>query len=169
MNRIVDASVVLKVLLPEPGTDLAAALLREPVLAPEILVPECLNALRKAVLRGRLTRGEGREAARLLMHADIALESTRDLAEDAFALSLQLSLTAYDCMYLALGRRRGGVVVTADERLVVRCRQADAKALGLRVESIHDTPAVSERPVRGYMVRRKPAPARAGRAGASSA
>jgi predicted nucleic acid-binding protein len=155
MNRIVDASVVVKAFVPEEGSDRAAALMREPAMAPDSLVPECLNALRKAVARGRMKPDEAQEAARALAKADIALESTRALAEDALSLALKLSLTPYDCVYLALARAVGGAVVTADGRLVDRCRQADAVALGLRVESLYEAPAVRERAPRGYMARRK--------------
>jgi len=155
MNRIVDASVVVKALVPEQGSDRAAALMREPLMAPDSLLPECLSALRKAVARGRIERDEALEAARALAKADIVLESTRALAEDALSLSLKLSLTPYDCVYLALARRVGGTVISADRRLVDRCRQPDAVALGLRVESLYEPPGVRERAARGYMARRK--------------
>jgi predicted nucleic acid-binding protein len=155
MNRIVDASVVFKAFVPEAGSDAAAALLHEPLIAPDSLVPECLNALRKAVARGRIEQGEALEAARALARADIVLEPTRPLAEDALSLALKLSLTPYDCVYLALARRVGGVVISADGRLVGRCSQPDAVALGLRVESLYARPAVQERAARGYMARRK--------------
>lgn len=155
MNRIVDASVVFKALVPEEGSDRAAAVMHEPLMAPDSLLPECLNALRKAVARGRIEQDEALEAARALAKADIVLESTRALAEDALFLSLKLSLTPYDCVYLALARRVGGAVISADGRLVGRCREPDAVALGLRVESLYEAPTVQERAVRGYMARRK--------------
>lgn len=154
MNRIVDASVVVKALLPEAGSDRATVLLRQPLLAPESLVPECLNALRKAVARGDLSDQDALEAAQVLGRSDIVLEPTRPLAGDALSLAMTLSLTVYDCMYLALARRVGGAVVTADARLVARCRQPDAVALGLRVESLYDAPMVQERAARPYLPRR---------------
>jgi predicted nucleic acid-binding protein len=155
MNRIVDASVVVKALLPEQGSDRAAALMREPLIAPESLVPECLNALRKCVVRGRISADDAVEAARALALVDIALESTRSLAEDTLSLALELSLPTYDCVYLALARRVDGVMITADARLIERCRQPDAVALGLRVESLYESPQVRERAIRPYLPRRK--------------
>lgn len=155
MNRIVDASVVVKALLPEEGSDRAAALIAQPFMAPHSLVTECLNALRKAVARRDLTQQEALEAARRLEWADIALEPTQALAEDTLSLAMKLSLTTYDAAYLALARKVGGVVVSADRRLVERCRRPDAVAIGIRVESLYDPPGVQERPPRAYLPRRK--------------
>lgn len=155
MNLIVDASVVVKWLVPEQGSDRAAGLMRLPVGAPDSLVPECLNAVRKKVLRGELTRDAAIEAAELLSMAGIALESTQPLAADILALSMRLSLPAYDCAYLALARRQDGVLVTADARLVSRCREPDAADLGVQVRALIDEgPMVQERAFRPYMGRR---------------
>ena len=156
MNRIVDASVVVKWLVPEPGSERAAELMRHPVMAPDTLVPECLNALRKKVVRGQLHEDDARAAASILARAGITFESTQPLAEEILALSLQLSHPAYDCAYLAMARKFDGVVITADQRLIARCRQPDAADLARRVQALSEaSPMVQERAVRPYRARRK--------------
>lgn len=156
MNRIVDASVVVKWLVDEPGSDRAAELMRHPVRAPESLIPECLNSLRKKVLRRELSGDQARAAAELLSGAGIVLETVQGLAGEILGLSLRLSLPTYDCAYLALARKFSGVLITDDRRLIARCHQPDAADLKPLVRSLFDEPPmVRERSVRPYMARRK--------------
>lgn len=157
MIRVVDASVAVKWLAPERGSEQAAALMRQPVVAPETLVPECLGALRRRVQRGLMVEEDALDAASLLGAAGITFESVQPLARDIISLSLRLSLSTYDCSYLALARQLDAVLVTADERVVARCGEPDAVGLGLRVRSLFDAepPMVRERAARAYMPRRK--------------
>ena len=157
MNLIVDASVIVKWLVPEDGSDRASVLMLRTLMAPDTVIPECLNALRRKVLRGEIEPGYARVAARLLSRSGIVLESTQPLAEDILELALRLQLAPYDCTYLALARARGGVLITADERLLARCRKPDAADLSQTVQALDEPPAVQERPARAYMPRRKAA------------
>jgi predicted nucleic acid-binding protein len=157
MIRIVDASVVVKWLMEEEGSDLAAELMRLPLVAPETLVPECLSALRKRVRRGLMVEQRAAAAAHVLARTGITFEPVQALAPDILSLSLRLSLSTCDCAYLALARKLDGVVITADLRLVDRCRR-DAADLAGRVQSLwDDPPMVRERAFRPYMARRKAA------------
>lgn len=158
MIRIVDASVVVKWLVEEEGSDRAARVMRLPLVAPESLVPECLGALRKRVQRGLMIQQLALDAAHVLARAGIAFEPVQPLAPDILALSLRLSLSTYDCAYLALACKLGGVVITADQRLVARCRQPDAADLACRAQALtEDPPMVQERAAHPYKARRKAA------------
>ena len=158
MIHVVDASVVVKALVPELGSIEAAEVLRHPVAAPDLLVPECLHALWKKFVRRELSQAEAVTAALQLESAGIALEPTQPLAGEAMALSLRLGYPAYDCFYLALAQRLGGELITADDKLVARCSQRDAAALSLRVVSLRDfRPMIQERAVRPYIARRRAA------------
>ena len=162
MIRIVDASVVVKWLIEEDGSDRAAQVMRLPLIAPESLVPECLSALRKRVQRGLMLEQRAVDAAHVLALAGIAFEPIQSLAPDILALSLRLSLSTYDCAYLALARKLDGVVITADQRLIDRCRRPDAADLARRVQSLSENPPmVQERAVRPYIARRTKAKLRA--------
>jgi predicted nucleic acid-binding protein len=158
MNRIVDASVVLKWLLAEDGAEQAAELMRQPLIAPDSLVPECINGLRKRVARGMLDPEDAELAAELLRRTGIVFEPTQPLATEILRLSVRLSWPAYDCAYLALACRHDGVVVTADHRFIARCRRPDSPDLFHRVRSLFEEfPMVQERPVRPYIARRRAA------------
>jgi predicted nucleic acid-binding protein len=158
MIRIVDASVVVKWLVAEPDSDRAARIMRLPLVAPESLIPECLSALRKRVRRGLMIEQDAKVAAHLLARSGIAFEPVQPLAADILELSLRLSLSTYDCAYLAVARKLDGILITADQRLVARCHRPDAADLASRVEALSaDPPMVQEPPPRAYIARRKAA------------
>ncbi len=116
---VVDASVVIKWVVDEPGSEHAVQLIDGPTLcAPDLMMSECANILWKKVRRGELTRDEASLAIELLVRADVELVPTRALASAATRLSLDLDHPAYDCMYLALAVDRGDAFVTADRRFV---------------------------------------------------
>lgn len=136
MTWVVDASVFVKWVVHEPGSEQAALLMREPVRAPALLVAESVNILWKKVARGELSPAQAAGGARALQGAGVVLETTQDLAGDILALSLRLGHPAYDCTYLALARKLGGVMVTADDRFLRRCLQPDAADLAPHVRSL---------------------------------
>lgn len=117
---VVDASVVLKWLVPEIKSDAARQLLEAPheYVAPDLLFVEAGNAIWKKVRRQELSAAEGRRLVADL--ATVAVESiaTRGLADDAFALAIATGRTVYDSAYLALAVRLETQLLTADERLV---------------------------------------------------
>lgn len=116
---VIDASVAIKWVVDEEGSDDAVRLIDGPALsAPDLLMSECANILWKKTRRGELTRDETSLAIDLLARADIELVPTRALASAATALALDLDHPAYDCMYLALAIERGDVFITADRRFV---------------------------------------------------
>ena len=128
---VVDASVVIKWVVQEEGSDAAVRLIGGPsLIAPDLLIPECANILWKKVRRKELTRDEAMLAAELLMRSDIELVPTRALMPAALKLAIDLGHAAYDCTYLALAMERDVLFVTADGkfvRLVERAGGPDLK------------------------------------------
>lgn len=115
---IIDASVVIKWVIDEPGTSQALKLRRHVVSAPDLLIAECANIVWKKLHRGELTAAEASLAIGLLVRADIELIPMRTLARRAVDLSIQLDHSAYDCLYLALAETAKRPFVTADTRLL---------------------------------------------------
>lgn len=116
---VVDASVAVKWVVAESGTDQAVQLRSSfDFLAPELIVAECANILWKKTMRRELAREEALLAARLLTRSDVELVPLQGLGEAATALAIDLGHPAYDCAYLALARERGCRFVTADRRLL---------------------------------------------------
>lgn len=124
-DRVVDASVVVKLFAVEELSDRARALLAQvsgddPVtlFAPDLLYAECANVLWKRVRRfGYPTNRAMRDIARLLK-LSLRVHPTVELAEDALDVAIEFKVTAYDACYVALAEGLGVPLVTADERLV---------------------------------------------------
>jgi len=121
---VIDASVAVKWVVTEDGTDEAVALLSGTRLsAPDLLMVECANILWKKVRCSELTGEEAVVAARIIQHADIELHPMRALMEPAAQLAVDLDHPAYDCIYLALALAHGWQFVTADGRFRNKVRQ----------------------------------------------
>lgn len=116
---VVDASIAVKWVVEEEGTEAALALRSAyRFIAPELLIPECANIRWKKVQRGQLIADEAILAGRLLERSGIDFISMQGLLEPAAELAIALSHPAYDCIYLALARQRQARFVTADQRLL---------------------------------------------------
>ena len=81
MNTLViDASIAIKWVVEEDGTDLALALRQKArLMAPDLIVAECANILWKKVQRKELSKDEALIAARLLQSAEMELVPSRAL------------------------------------------------------------------------------------------
>lgn len=120
MSRLVaDASVVIKWILEEPGSDDAALLIAgaDQVYAPEIVLAECANAIWKRVARGWMDIENAPTPLGDLMALPILLFSLRPLAPSALDLALSYDHPIYDCYYLAAAIANDCPLTTADRRL----------------------------------------------------
>jgi predicted nucleic acid-binding protein len=115
---VIDASVALKWVLSEEGSDAAAKLLDgRPLFAPELLKIEIANCLWKIARRGSLTQDEAADALDIILRAPL-FSGLRDskLAPRTLQLAQVLDHPAYDCLYLALAVEVEAPVITADGR-----------------------------------------------------
>ena len=127
---VVDASVALKWMVEEEGSAAAAALLDRPLHAPDLLVPECVNALWKKVRRDEVDAAELQMFERALSTMEITLHATRSFAARALQLAVTLNHAGYDCFYLALAERLKVPFVTADRRLQTKLFGSEDTGLG---------------------------------------
>jgi predicted nucleic acid-binding protein len=125
----IDASLVLRTLVPGAHSDRAAAMLRlwqdESVrlVAPALLAFEVTSVLRRLVHLGVLTTADGEDALEAFLRMEIRLTHRRDLFPLAWRLARELERPrAYDTAYLAVARLNGCDLWTADERLFDACR-----------------------------------------------
>jgi predicted nucleic acid-binding protein len=132
MRWVVDASVAAKWLAPEAESASASALLDDELAAPDLLFAEVANILFKKQSRAEMDPPTALLAARWLLQVPMAVYDSAGLMDEALALAVRLQHPAYDCFYLALARRIGVPLVTADRRLHARCMAADA--VGIDVE-----------------------------------
>jgi predicted nucleic acid-binding protein len=117
--RVVDASVALKWFKEEPGSAEALALLAaEPLVAPELILAEVLNAAWKARRLGAMDEVQADRVATELPSFLSRLMPLAPLAAAAARLARVLDHPVHDCFYLALAEREAVPLVTADARLV---------------------------------------------------
>ncbi|HTD17270.1 MAG TPA: type II toxin-antitoxin system VapC family toxin [Chthoniobacterales bacterium] len=138
MNTLViDASIAVKWVVEEEGTEEALILRRRAKLfAPELLTAECANILWKKCRRDELSKDEALLAAQLLQAADIEFLPTRLLLEAATRIAVELDHPAYDCVYLALASECDCRFVTADERFVRKVDEGRRRRFRGRVISL---------------------------------
>ena len=72
------------------------------------------------------------------MRAPVRSMPVTPLMDDAFAISVQNDLTVYDALYLALARKLGIPVVTADRRLMRKIGNEALRPLLLWVGHVPD-------------------------------
>lgn len=124
---VIDASVAVKWVLEEPGSDWARALptMGAEMSAPNLLCAECGNVLWRMVRTKRIAASvlEGFWSA--INAVPLALcHSDWDLNAAALRLSVRLDHPIYDCLYLALALDRGAALATADRRFLDVLRRA---------------------------------------------
>lgn len=118
MTLVVDASVAVKWLIREEGTEAARLLLAdpEPLIAPDWLLIEAGSTFWKKVKRSELLAVHAENHLRVLPNFFQQLVSSAELVADAFRLSMRLQHSLYDCLYLALAVDKGLCLVTADRK-----------------------------------------------------
>jgi predicted nucleic acid-binding protein len=117
---VVDVSVAVKWMLPEPLST-EAARLQSPnhqLHAPSFFEVELANVLWKKLRQGLLIRAQADHFLSQLPGLPLARHADASLVTPAFDIADRTGRTVYDCMYLALAVRLGGRMVTADERFV---------------------------------------------------
>ena len=132
---VLDASVAVRWVVPERGSDAAAALLEAPRswISPRLLMTEVASALRRKVAGREVTAPVAMGALTAIVDAVrdgvIRLADDEDLAGGALALALALERTLPDCMYLALAEREGAALATADKALALMARRRGVAVL----------------------------------------
>jgi len=133
---VVDASVAVKWLLPEPGHELAHQLgAREDLAAPALIRTEVAAAIaRKARLR-EIQMNRALEALEIwagVLAGDVQLSADADDLPRALQLAVELDHPLQDCLYLALAERLEVRMVTADKKFAAKARIAHARVEVLR-------------------------------------
>ncbi len=120
---VLDASVAVRWIVPEAGSQHAVELLSQPIVwvAPRLMVAEVAAALRRKVAGDDLRAEQAIQALDALLAAveDGIVHLTEDEALIGAALTLALTSghPVPDCLYLAIAEREGAALATADRRL----------------------------------------------------
>ncbi len=116
---VVDASVVIKWLLPEVHSGAARSVLADDhtLMAPDLLWAELGNALWKRLRSGEITTEDARDLLRDFRRFPVVTTPIVTLIDAALEIAAHLDKTVYDSLYLALALGKRCRLVTADRRL----------------------------------------------------
>ena len=127
MRFVVDASVAVKLLVDEPGSDAARELTAsgEELHAPRLMASEVANALWRKARLGQIGRADAGAALAWMTEMPVRWNDDEAVSADAVRLALALDHPVYDCVYLALAQRIGAVMLTADRRFVTAVAETE--------------------------------------------
>ena len=134
---VLDASVAVRWVVPERGSDEAATLLGQSLtwLAPRLLVTEVASALRRKVGGGEISEAIASHALGTIIDAVddgvIQLADDEHIVAAALTLSITLDRKLPDCLYLALSEREGAALATADRALALMARARGVQVLAI--------------------------------------
>ena len=118
MTVVIDASTCIAALVdngPE-GRWAESLLIRTPLVAPQLILVESSNVLRRLTTSGRLSDLEASTAHRDLMTLAVDLFPFEPLSDRVWALRFNLS--SYDAWYVALAEALDAPLATLDQRLI---------------------------------------------------
>jgi predicted nucleic acid-binding protein len=124
MRYVLDSSVALKWVLPEPDSakaiklrdDFQAAL--HELLSLDVFPVEVAHALTRAERRTILAVGQASPLLAAVLATAPQLHPYQPLLQGAIDISSQARIGVYDCLYVVLAEREKCQFVTADTRLV---------------------------------------------------
>jgi predicted nucleic acid-binding protein len=119
VSIVIDASVALKWVFDEPGTEAALALRGKQLIAPELWLAEAANALWRHVRLGEITAAEARARMEELANAPVASLAIEPHVARALQFATELLHPVYDCFYLTLADHYDTYVITDDRRFAV--------------------------------------------------
>lgn len=121
MTLIVDASVALKWVMSEDGTDRARSLLlSEALAAPDLMWIECANVLWVKARRGQIGAEDARAACAAIEATPVQRLAVAALSARALEIAFALDHPAHDCLYLAAALEERAVLVTADAAFLAK-------------------------------------------------
>jgi predicted nucleic acid-binding protein len=116
MPVVIDSSALVELVIKsERASAVAQAVGATDMVAPDVVNPEVLAALRRLERTGELTTQRAVQALDDLMDAPVRRFSTLPLLAEAW--TLRANVTAADALYVVLARLLGCPLVTADRKL----------------------------------------------------
>jgi predicted nucleic acid-binding protein len=136
MTVCVDASVLVKLVVPEPGSLAVHSWLESnqgrTLISPSSMPAEVTSALYQKARRGEMTSQQATEALGLMAGLGVQIRGDWGLMERALDLAVELGQpTAYDAVYLALAEREQSELVTADTAFARACRNKHPRVRAL--------------------------------------
>jgi predicted nucleic acid-binding protein len=124
MRFVLDASVALKWVLPEPNAAEAARLRVDfqatihELIAPDIFSAEVAHALTRAERRGVITAGGAALFLAKIHSSAPYFHAYQPILDRAVTIASAARIGVYDCLYVALAEREGCEFITSDDKLI---------------------------------------------------
>lgn len=133
---VVDTSVLIKLVVPEPRSDAARSLRSQALAAPAIWQAEAANVFWRKVRTKELTEGQALSRLESLLDGAVETLSLEGHVDGAFRLSIDIGHPVYDCFFLQAAILRDTVVVTDDTRFASAVRRH--KTFASRIKLLKD-------------------------------
>jgi predicted nucleic acid-binding protein len=136
-RTVLDASIAIRWLVEEKGSELARALLESSTswIAPRLLLTETAAALRRKVVDSELSTGQATRVLGSILTpvaaSEIRLHREETFVVEALELALFLRHKLPDCIYLTLAEREGAALATADRKLAELALRRGVRVLGI--------------------------------------
>ena len=112
---VIDASALIEILLKDETAEKSRRLLSHDLFAPAILIPETVNALKKAARLKAVSKTVAREKVALLSALPVDLVPMQRLSLEIWELSE--SFSAYDACYVSLAKQLERSLIMSDRKL----------------------------------------------------
>ena len=133
-ERVVDASVAVKVFVDEELSEQARRFFRVPALrlySPDFVYLECTNVLWKHIRRFNLSLENARQSLIRLRRLRIHPVSVPPILPSVIQLASRHGISAYDATYASLAQAFAIPLVTADWKLFCKLKDSDVPVLWL--------------------------------------
>ena len=133
MNRVTDASVLIKIFVPEILSEKAEELHAQVMegnlrlLAPDLIFAEVGNIIWKKHRMKELTRNEAEEIVEAIISMPLEIEKSKALWPLAVDMGIAYGITVYDALYVSLAKIHEIMLVTADRKLAEMMGKTDYK------------------------------------------
>ena len=118
---MIDASALIEILLKDETAEKSRRLLSHDLFAPAILIPETVNALKKAARLKAVSKTVARDKVALLSALPIDLVPMQRLSLEIWELSE--SFSAYDACYVSLAMQLEQSLITSDRKLASEAKR----------------------------------------------
>jgi len=127
---VVDASVAVQWIAEEDTSSLSETLLtRADLVAPDLLLIEVANALRRKVYVGDISIDHAKAGLQFIREKVQLERTSAEILDRALELAELMYHPVYDCIYLAMAERSKTILVTYDQELQERASEQGLASL----------------------------------------
>jgi len=132
--KVIDASVLVKLLLREPGWEKIVEYLRHGTISIDLALKEAINAVWKQRNRSQITDEEASimiESLRGLIGKVVKMEDESNYLKDAISITFKQNVTIYDALYISLAKKKELILLTSDRRQAEAAEREGVKVIKL--------------------------------------